>query len=98
MVDREKATPADVGASQPIEPRQDGDGSSWVLNGINQINEKIDRLDDRLNGRIDNLDERIRLVENKINRATGWVMAVGAVIVVLQLVLEFFDISVTRTP
>ena len=99
-MDQDKATPEDVGISRPVEPRQDAEGSSWILHGINQLNEKIDRLDDRLDSRIDKLDERMRAVEDKISRAIGWAMAMAALLAGLQIFLRFLgsiDISFTPT-
>ena len=99
-MDQDHTTPADAAINRPTEPKQDTDGSSWILHGINQLNEKIDRLDDRLDSRIEKLDDRLHVVEKRINRAIGWAMAMAALLAILQVVLRFLgsvDISVTPT-
>ena len=84
MADEERATPDDAGVAQTAPPVLVQGEAGWIMQGINP-----------LNARIDGLDERLRAVENKISKATGWVMAGFAIVVILQILLKFFDISIT---
>ena len=54
------------------------------MHGINQ-----------LDGRIDKLDERLRNVENKISKAMGWGTAMFVLLIVIQMVLKFANISIS---
>lgn len=49
----------------------------------------------RLEEKFDKLDDRLRAVENKISKATGWVMAGFAFLVLLQVLLRFVNISIS---
>ncbi len=54
------------------------------MHGINQ-----------LDGRIDKLDERLRNVENKISKAMGWGTAMFVLLIAIQMVLKFANISIS---
>ena len=82
MESKDKASPEDIGPRQP--PTPNPNDSNWVMNGINQ-----------LDGRIDKLDERLRAVENKISKAMGWGTAMFFLLIVIQIVLKFADISIS---
>ncbi len=49
----------------------------------------------RLDERIDKIDERLRAVENKISKAMGWGTAMFLVLIVIQIVLKFANISIS---
>ena len=61
------------------------------MHGINQLDGRIDKLDER----IDKLDERLRKVENKISKAMGWGTAMFLLLIVIQIVLKFANISIS---
>lgn len=85
MNNNEQSTPADVGQNQQTTPPPGSIGeTTWVMNGINQ-----------LNARYDGLDERLRAIENKISKATGWLTAGIVLLALLQIGLKFIDISIT---
>ncbi|MCY4383138.1 MAG: hypothetical protein OXE44_08320 [Nitrospinae bacterium] len=50
---------------------------------------------EQLDGRIDKIDERLRIVENKISKAMGWGTAMFLLLVVIQVVLKFANISIS---
>ena len=51
----------------------------------------INRLDER----IDKIEERLSAVENKISKAMGWGTAMFLLLVVIQVVLKFPNISIS---
>ena len=82
MADNDKASPGDVG-NQLASPSQATGESNWVMHGINRLDTKMDKL-----------EERLRAVENKISKATGWLMAGFSLLVIIQIALRFVDISI----
>ncbi len=52
---------------------------------------RINRLDERL----DKIDERLCAVEDKISKAMGWGTAMFLVLIVIQIVLKFANISIS---
>lgn len=50
---------------------------------------------EQLDGRIDKIDERLRIVENKISKAMGWGTTMFLLLVVIQVVLKFANISIS---
>ena len=82
MENKDHASPEDIGPRQPSTPPPNE--SSWIMHGINQ-----------LDGRIDKLDERLRNVENKISKAMGWGTAMFVLLIAIQMVLKFANISIS---
>ena len=58
---------------------------------LEQAMHRINRLDERL----DKIDERLCAVENKISKATGWGTAMFLLLIVIQIVLKFVNISIS---
>ncbi len=58
---------------------------------LQQAVHRINRLDERL----DKIDERLCAVENKISKAMGWGTAMFVLLVVIQIVLKFANISIS---
>ncbi len=79
----DKASPEDVGHQLAV-PSPDMGDSAWVMHGIN-----------RLEGKIDKLEERLRAVEYKTSQSTGWLMVGFTLLVIIQIALRFADISIT---
>ena len=79
----DKASPEDVGHQLAV-PSPDLGDSAWVMHGIN-----------RLEGKIDKLEERLRAVEYKTSKSTGWLMVGFTLLVIIQIALRFADISIT---
>ena len=86
----DKASPEDVGHQLAV-PSPDLGDSAWVMHGINRLEEKTSRLE----GKIDKLEERLRAVEYKISKSTGWLMVGFTLLVIIQIALRFVDISIT---
>ena len=82
MENNKKTTPKDIKrppiSTPPIK------GSDWIMNGINQLNQRLEGIDGRL-----------RKVENQNSRILGWGSAMFLVLVTLQIVLKFFDIEIS---
>lgn len=82
MEGKDNVSPENIGPRHPTTPPPND--SNWVMHAINQ-----------LDGRIDKLDERLRAVENKISKAMGWGTAMFLLLVVIQVVLKFANVSIS---
>lgn len=82
MEGKGSVSPENIGPRQPTTPPPND--SNWVMHAISQ-----------LNGRIDKIDERLRAVENKISKAMGWGTAMFLLLIVIQIVLKFANISIS---
>ena len=58
---------------------------------LEQAMHRINRLDER----IGKIDERLCAVENKISKAMWWGTAMFVLLVVIQVVLKFANISIS---
>ncbi len=76
-------SPDDSGPRSPTSP-DPVPNESWVLNGINRLDDKFDRLERKIDEKLDNkfksLDDRLRQVERKIYAFIG-----GGLVLVLYL-------------
>ena len=70
------------GQGQPTTPPPNE--SNWIMHAIS-----------KLDGRVDKIDERLRAVENKISKAMGWGTAMFVLLVLIQIVLKFANISIS---
>ncbi len=84
MASNEIGTPGQTRDNDITPPNRPTSELAWVMQGVNKLEEKFDKL-----------DERLRMVENKISKATGWIMAGFAFLVLLQVALRIFNVSIS---
>ena len=94
MASNDTATP-ERGNDQTPPPNRPAGELAWIREGINKLDGRINRLDQRVDEKFDKLDERLRKVENKISTAAGWMAAGFAALLLLQVMLRFFDVSIS---
>ena len=94
MADSKPTTPEDSLNSAPPPPSSLQSDASWIMQGINQLNDRIVEL----SGKVDRLDDRLRTLENKFSKAAGWAAAIFTIAVFLQIALRFVTISVSVDP
>ena len=61
------------------------------IDRLEQAMHRINRLDEK----IDKIDERLCAVENKISKAMGWGTAMFLLLVAIQVVLKFANVSIS---
>ena len=81
MVDKNQVSPNEVGEPQLTTPPVGESG--WIMNGLNQLNDRVDKI-----------DERLRLVENKLSKIMGWGTAMFFIVIILQVVLEYLNLLI----
>ena len=86
MANSPQMNPEDAGVDRTTTPAGIGE-SPWVMNAIN-------RLDERLEQRYEALDERLRSIEKAISSFKGWLAAAVLFLVLLQVFLRVFDVSI----
>ena len=82
MEGKGSVSPENIGPRQPTTPPPNE--SNWIMQGFTRLDERIDKI-----------DERLRAVENKISKAMGWGTAMFLVLIVIQIVLKFTNISIS---
>lgn len=68
--------------------------TNWILHSLNQMQSKIDELGQNMKG----IDNRLQRLENHAHKVLGAVWAVGVILVVIELLLSIFDITITPKP
>ena len=92
-VGKEK-TPTPPVSTPPSDPPE----SSWIIHGLNQIQEQIDRVEKRIQGQIDGLETRLRRFERFFWICQGILIAVLVIWAIVQFVVPNYQISITPKP
>jgi len=79
-------SPSSAQLQDPVAP--------WILNSLNQVHSKIDGLGQDMKG----IEKRLQRLENHAHKVLGAVWAVGVILVVIELLLSIFDITITPKP
>lgn len=84
MASNDTATPDQTVNNETPPPNRPTGELAWILQGLNRLEEKFDKL-----------DERLRTVENKISKATGWITAAVVFLALLQVLLRLVNVSIS---
>lgn len=84
MASNDTTTPDQTGSNETPPPNRPAGELAWILQGLNRLEEKFDKL-----------DERLRTVENKISKATGWITAAVVFLALLQVLLRLVNVSIS---
>lgn len=71
-----------------------GNCSVYRSRRIGRLEQAMHRIN-RLEERLEKIDERLCAVENKISKAMGWGTAMFFLLVLIQVVLKFANISIS---
>ena len=81
MENNKKTSPENAGQKPATTPLMSE--SNWIMNGINQLDRRIDGMDGRL-----------RKVEKQISHMQGWGTAMFIILVILQIALRFVNVEI----
>ncbi len=92
-VGKEK-TPTPLVSTPPSGPPE----SSWIIHGLNQIQDQIDKVEKRIQGQIIGLETRLRRFERFFWICQGILIAVLVIWAIVQFVVPNYQISITPKP
>ena len=69
--------------------------SQWIMNNVNLLHARLTETENRLSDRLTGMENRIFALEKTIKLATGGLIVLGMVWMVVQFLLSQYDITFT---
>ena len=89
-----KKTPRSPVSVPPSDPPE----SSWIMHGLNQIQQQIDKVEQRIQKQINGLETRLRRLERLVWVTQGVVITIIVIWAIVQFVLSNYQVSIMPRP